>query len=124
MAILITSCTDDFASTDEGISSDDGAADINEEDVVIDNDEYQDVSMNNTINAEATNSPKRVLVFTNMVLLVLLAVCKYGSVDGTFKAMTKIQRKVTFDVVKLLVFIYVVLVIFVSFPFKQFAFSQ
>ena len=32
---------------------------------------------------------KRVFVFSTVVLLGLMAVCKYGSVDGTFKAMTK-----------------------------------
>ena len=33
--------------------------------------------------------PKRVLVFTTCLLLALLAVCRSGSVDGTFKAMSK-----------------------------------
>ena len=77
--------SDDCASTDEGMSSDDGPAVINEDDGVIDNDDYQDVLMN-TISVEATNSPKRVLVFTTMVLLGLLGVCKYGSMtDKDFR---------------------------------------
>ena len=30
--------------------------------------------------------PERVLIFTSLMLLGLLAICKKGSVDGTFKA--------------------------------------
>jgi hypothetical protein len=33
--------------------------------------------------------PKRVYVFSTVVLLGLMAVCKYGSVNSTFKAMSK-----------------------------------
>ena len=34
-------------------------------------------------------NPPRVLVFTTVMLLALLAVCRNGSVDGTFKSMSK-----------------------------------
>ena len=78
------------ASADEGISSDDGEDPCDREDLVHDPNEYQDVTMNTTVEVGGTASiPKRVLVFSTVVLLGLMAVCKYGSVDGTFKAMTK-----------------------------------
>ena len=76
--------TDDAASSDTGASSDDGQ----EAEVESDN-EYQDVSMSSMNIPEATKEPKRVLVFTTMILLGMLALAKHGSVDGTFKAMTK-----------------------------------
>ena len=79
---------DNASSADEGISSDDGGDALEDEDE--DPNEYQEVTMNSTVHVDGPASlPKRVLVFTTVVMLGLLAVCKYGSVDGTFKAMTK-----------------------------------
>ena len=79
--------TDDASSSDEGATSDEATApaDVDEDD----NEEYQDVAANSTINVENAKKPKRVLIFTTVVMLGLLAVCKNGSVDGTFKAMTR-----------------------------------
>ena len=78
------------ASADKVISSDDGEDPCDHEDLVYDPNKYQDVTMNSTAEVGGKASlPKRVLVFSTVVLLGLLAVCKYGSVEGTFKAMTK-----------------------------------
>ena len=42
-----------------------------------------------TVNADPEKTPKRVMVFTTVMLLGLLTMCRWGSVDGTFKASTK-----------------------------------
>ena len=69
-----------------GLSSEEDGIDAVEEDL----EGYNDATMNSTnVGVEALNAPKRVLVFTTMVMLGLMSICKYGSVDGTFKAMTK-----------------------------------
>ena len=85
--------SDDCPSSDIGSTSDEAgtetATPTMDEDLVRDTGEYQDVAMEHTINVEAVKEPKRVLVFSTTVLLGLLSVCKYGSVDGTFKAMTR-----------------------------------
>ena len=78
--------TSDAATTDAATTTDD---ELNGEPLDDENDDYQDVSMASTVNVGEEVVPKRVLVFTSLLLLGLLAVCKYGSVDGTFKAMTK-----------------------------------
>ena len=39
-------------------------------------------------------NPKRILVFTTLALLGLLAVCKRGSVDGTFRSCTRHWRQI------------------------------
>ena len=77
------------ASSDDGGTTDD-AATTDEENVVEeeDDDAYQDLG-ESTINLENIVNPPRVLVFTTVMLLGLLAICKFGSVDGTFKSMTK-----------------------------------
>ena len=38
-----------------------------------------------TVHAEHGKTPKRVLVFSSVMLLGLLAMCRWGSVDGTLK---------------------------------------
>ena len=81
--------TDDAATSDDAATTDEAGTD--DENVVADEDDddvYQDV-MDSTVNLENVANPPRVLVFTTVMLLGLLAVCKYGSVDGTFKSMTK-----------------------------------
>ena len=45
------------------------------------------------IEDQVVRNPARVLIFTTSLLLSLLAVCKMGSVDGTFKSMTKKWRQ-------------------------------
>ena len=42
-----------------------------------------------TVQADPEKPPKRVLVFTTVMLLGLLSMCRWGSVDGTFKSSTK-----------------------------------
>ena len=69
----------DGASGDEAASSNDGGDDL----------EYQEVAADSTIDVSKVKKPKRVLVFTIVVMLGLLAVCKNGSVDGIFKAMSR-----------------------------------
>jgi hypothetical protein len=76
--------TDDAATTDEAVTTDEDCGVVEE----VDEDEYQDV-VESTVNLDKVDNPPRVLVFTTVMLLGLLAVSKYGSVDGTFKAMTK-----------------------------------
>ena len=88
----------DGASGDEAASSTDGGASIDgatggevsaAADECDDDLEYQEVAADSTIDVSKVKKPKRVLVFTTVVMLGLLAVCKNGSVDGTFKAMTR-----------------------------------
>ena len=49
--------------------------------------EQEDVDA--TIDDNPGKTPKRVMVFTTVMLLGLLAKCRWGSVDGTFKASTR-----------------------------------
>ena len=47
-----------------------------------DNEESENDNQTN----ETSKKPKRVLIFSHLFLLQLLAVCSKGGVDGTFKA--------------------------------------
>ena len=78
--------TGDAATSGAASTDDDIVGEHLDED---DDNEYQDVSMVTTVNVGEGVVPKRVLVFTTVMLLGLLAVCKYGSVDGTFQSSTK-----------------------------------
>ena len=70
-------------STDDAVSSVTGASTDDEYDAELESDnEYQDVSMTSMNIPTATKEPKRVLVFTTMILLEMLALAKHGSVDG------------------------------------------
>ena len=77
--------------SDDAVTNGDAATDkdLGLENTDKEDDEYQEVTLNSTVNLETVGKPPRVLVFTNLTLLGLLAVCKYGSVDGTFKSMSK-----------------------------------
>ena len=79
-------------SASEGVTSGSGmSSEDNEVDCDADDDlDYHDATVNSSnVEIASTAAPRRVLVFTTVVMLGLLSVCKYGSVDGTFKAMTK-----------------------------------
>ena len=82
-AVTDEALTSDDALSVEGLTTDDDA-EVEEDG----DDAYEELTESN-INLETVKNPPRVLVFTTVLLLGLLAVCKYGSVDGTFKSMTK-----------------------------------
>ena len=52
---------------------------------------YEDATLMTDVNT--SSKPKRVLVFTTLTLIGLLAMCRNGSVDGTFKSMTKMFKQ-------------------------------
>jgi hypothetical protein len=76
--------TDDDNNCEDGHNSDEG---------------YEDATLNDT-DVNSSSKPKKVLVFTTLTLLGLLAMCRNGSVDGTFKSMTKMFKQLFIMMVK------------------------
>lgn len=75
-----------------GLSSDGGSSDgggSEEEANQAETEVFDPPSMEERCLDDQNIKPPRVLVFTTCMLVALLAVCRAGSVDGTFKAMSK-----------------------------------
>ena len=79
---------------DSGVSESDGVTTDSEEENRPEASDSEDSgqlddNVDTTVDAHPNKAPKRVLVFSTVLLLGLLSMCRWGSVDGTFKASTK-----------------------------------
>ena len=71
----------------DGATSDEGTGDEDQADDHEDHDNLD--SSPQSMNSTEVAKPKRILIFTSLALLSLLSLCRNGSVDGTFKSVSK-----------------------------------
>ena len=76
----------------DGATSDEGTGDEDQPNSSFSDHDNLDSSLQSPNSAEVVK-PKRILIFTSIALLSLLSLSRYGSVDGTFKSVSKHWRQ-------------------------------